>query len=158
MFCIREDNRLYRVSNMSNGEQELVAPLPMRLWTLCCSTDGTLYGIAGNGYLYTVDKTNGQLSLVGSTGRSSVYFRQSMAYDHNTGKIYWSAFNTEIEGHLIEIDPMTGEGIDLGVLQYNADITGMFIPYDPDDPTPMPTPTSNPTPTPTSSPASVSTG
>ena len=155
MFCIREDNRLYRVSNMSNGEQELVAPLPMRLWTLCCSTDGTLYGIAGNGYLYTVDKTNGQLSLVGSTGRSSVYFRQSMAYDHNTGKIYWSAFNTEIEGHLIEIDPMTGEGVDLGVLQYNADITGMFIPYDPDDPddpSQTPAPTSDPTPPPTSTP------
>ncbi len=156
MFGVREDNRLYYVSDMSTGEQTLIGQLNMRVYALCCSTEGRLYGIAANGYLYEIDKQTAQMSVVGSTGVDSVYFRQSMAYDHNTGKAYWCAFNTNIEGHLREVDLENGTSRDLGVMQYNADITGMFIPYDPANPpspspSPTPTPTPSPTPTPTPS-------
>lgn len=85
------------------------------------------------------------------------YQEQSMCFDYNTGKLYWSQFNTVYGNEPMQlylVDTETAQLECLGnITQYGAEILGMFIPYDntevPPEITPAPvTPTPEPTQTP----------
>ena len=61
---------------------------------MACDSEGSLYVIAVDGNLYSVDKETGKSFLVGSTGKQIVsstgnWFRQSATFDSRTGKLYW---------------------------------------------------------------------
>ncbi len=82
---------------------------------LACSTDGQLYAVSGDGSFYAVNKQNGEGTLIGNTGVTADNY-QSMAYDHNTGRLYWASCSTTplllsyytTDSALYEIDIETG--------------------------------------------------
>ena len=67
--------------------------------------EGQLYGIASNSYLYKIDKTNANLSNVGSTGIYPQY-EQSMTFSPDGSVIFWAACNDDINA-LYSVDPST---------------------------------------------------
>ncbi len=128
MFAAREYNRLYYISNMATGGQTLADALNAHVYAICCTTNGRIYGIAGNGSPYSIKKNTGDMTVVGRTGVESVYFRQSIKYDRNAGKAYRHAFNLDIAGRLRKVDLTTDADEALGVLEHTADLAGMFNP------------------------------
>ena len=77
------------------------------------STDGYLYGVAVDGNLYKIDKTNGAETLIGSTGvqildAEGAYFNQSGEIDQKTNTFYWASVNSEGECVLYTVDLATG--------------------------------------------------
>jgi hypothetical protein len=61
----------------------------------------------GTANLYTINKTNGSSTLVGSTGRS-IGYAQSMAFDHNDGTLYW-AESESVYDNWMKINAATGQ-------------------------------------------------
>ncbi len=94
--------------------------------TLNCTPDGTLYGIGEDGNLYTLDKTNGTPTLVGSTGVYPASYSQSAVYSGKTGNLIWSAI-TYTGTHMYSVDLSTGLASRLYSNSSNEQIVGMFI-------------------------------
>lgn len=74
--------------------------------SLSCSSDGTLYMIDINGYLYTVNKSTAALTKVASTGMASPYYTDG-AIDPKTDKYYFFHLPGE------DMDQWTVKTIDL---------------------------------------------
>ncbi|GHT87552.1 hypothetical protein FACS189474_0630 [Bacteroidia bacterium] len=98
------------------------------LYTLAADLSGTLYGVDADGDLVTIDKTTGETTVIGNTGIELSYL-QSMAFDHNSERLFWAMNNSDDDGRLIELDPATGAVTDLGMLGGNAEIVGLHTPY-----------------------------
>ena len=114
-------NNLYIV-DIETGDCYLVGITDEPLVGLACLADGTLVGAGESGIFYRVDKTSGELYYVGDTGYMSSG-TQSMAYDHNTGNLYWAQFTMgsmwmgiPATSALLLVDPEDGSVTDLGVL------------------------------------------
>jgi hypothetical protein len=97
---------------------------------LACSKDGQLFTIDGLGNLVRINKTNAALSMVGSTWIFPEPYLQSMAFDHNTGRLFWSSVNSRLHCRLIELDPVGAAAIDRGRFMWNAQLVGLHTPYD----------------------------
>lgn len=61
---------------------------------LACSANGTLYTIATDGSLYTIDKTTRAATKVGPTGFETGLYLQGMVFDNKTDELYWSGVYT----------------------------------------------------------------
>lgn len=71
--------------NLTNGDVQNVATLAEKFVALACSYDGQLYAIKGDdGYLYKINKTNGDLESIGYTYEEPAEYFQSMEFDHST--------------------------------------------------------------------------
>lgn len=96
---------LYTV-NMSNGKLTEVASINDIFVTLACSTEGQLYGINTTGALYELHVLSGSDSggvmplntadgkyiyanYIMQTPATSVYYAQTMCYDHNNDVLLW---------------------------------------------------------------------
>lgn len=75
---------------------------------MAATPDGSIYCVSSDGDLYTINKSNGRVSLVGATGVFPAMYSQSMAYDGRTGKFLWAAL-TSTDVALYAIDPETAE-------------------------------------------------
>lgn len=85
-----------------------IGELPENMVALTFNRDGKLYTISATGKLYTVDKFSGKATLVGSTGKDIVPFKQSATCDYTTGKIYWAALDADYWAtQIMEVDPAT---------------------------------------------------
>jgi hypothetical protein len=126
------DGLSLKTVNLTTGALTLVAKITGidYLFTLAVDLSGTLYGVDDDGILVTIDKTTGAATVKGSTGIAPNYI-QSMAFDHNTERLFWEMSNTADAGKLIELDPATGVATDLGILGANAEIVGLYTPYSP---------------------------
>lgn len=106
------------------------------LQVLACSKDGTFYGITSSAkdsrlYRFTIGE-NGDLTapvLVGSTGYQANYV-QSMAFDHESGKLYWAQFYRSHfldpgQKNLLEVNTETGAATAVGTMQ--GETTGFYI-------------------------------
>lgn len=118
--------------DLSNGEIKSQISLGEIFCTLACSYDGQLYAIKGDdGYLYKIDKATGNKTEIGYTYEEPEYaYFQTMEFDHNTGKLYWAGNNIYEEGFLAVVDPTTGNSERTGYLYNNAQIVGMYIPFE----------------------------
>ncbi len=109
-----------------------IAPETDDMICLTVGDDGILYALSDEGAFYTVDKNTGQKSLVDYTGVRPSTFRQSMAYDARSGKIYWTAFvqtdQEEFTSMLYEINPESGIATKLGEFDDAQEITCLYIP------------------------------
>jgi hypothetical protein len=109
--------------------------------TFAADLNGRLYAVELSGVLLEVDKTNGNLTIIGDTGIQPNIYVQSMTFDHNTGRLFWAMYTSisyadvfdHYEGKLIELNPETGAVTDLGSIGTNAEIVGLYTIYDPDD-------------------------
>lgn len=93
--------------------------------TLACDNEGVLYTIDyGTGALYTVNKTTAKAAYVGETGYQP-YNQQSMTVDHETDKLYWSAYQGYTgDSNFYEVNKATGELTFLADVEYNGAMVG----------------------------------
>lgn len=88
--------------------------------------DGTIYGVGTNDKLYTVNRVNGACTAVGDLGYD-VAFDQSMAFDYNTGILYWT---NSADQSLYTVDTTTGKATLIGPISgVGATVGSLFIPY-----------------------------
>lgn len=112
--------------------------------TLACDNSGTLYTINyENGKLYTINKTPAEttptygygtyLATCVSTGEAQYWpaaYTQSMTVDHETDKLYWAAYQGYVGvSYFIEMDKTTGEVIGMTQTADNAEMVGLFKPW-----------------------------
>ncbi|MFR3468813.1 MAG: DUF2436 domain-containing protein [Oscillospiraceae bacterium] len=128
---------LYTV-DLVTGEMTEVAEIQLdrsgsSIITLAISADGQAYGICSASepwedpaMLYRIDLETGETELVGSTGLYATYL-QSMAFDHNTGKLYWAQYHTQSNG-LYEVNTQTGAVTLVGQIGGGSEVTALLIP------------------------------
>lgn len=118
--------------DLNDGSSEKIASLSgaSLYLTLACNLKGELFTIADDGNLYSIDKKNGEINVIGATGLMPVNFlNQDMEFDHETNTLYWvavseSAFNAS----LTEVDTQTGTADLVGRFTNNDQIVGLYIP------------------------------
>lgn len=88
--------------------------------------DGRLMAISADGYLYELDKTNGDASMIGETGVTPTLYVQSMTYDARTAKFIW--MSTENAGpRMYAVDPETGAAQLIESLSDNEQAAAIFF-------------------------------
>jgi hypothetical protein len=70
--------------NLADGAKKKVADIEQQLVAMSFTANGILYGIGVDGNLYTVDKTDASLTLIGATGIHPKSSNQSAAIDYET--------------------------------------------------------------------------
>ena len=116
--------------NAADGSYTKVAELKKNVTALACTYFGDLYAMGGDGCLYTMDKTNGDLTLVGNTGiTASTKEAQSMEFDRATGELYWTGLDQNDFTFFCQLNPLTGEVIERKSPADNALIVGLHIPF-----------------------------
>lgn len=129
---------LYAVSNSSSvaaifridietGATEQLAIFRSPLYTLAISMDGTMYSVGLDGNLYTLDMDTWTATPVGHTGFYP-YGWQSMSFDHSDNTLLWAYFNNGM-GKLHQIDLESGTATQIGNLDGNAQLIGMYVPF-----------------------------
>lgn len=116
--------------NLTNGDVQNVATLAEKFVALACSYDGQLYAIKGDdGYLYKINKTNGDLESIGYTFEEPAEYFQSMEFDHSTETLYWAANTIYEEGFLTVVNTADGNSERTGTISENAQVVGLHIPF-----------------------------
>lgn len=97
--------------DVTTGEPTQVSVVQDGLMFLTFSFDkkGTLYAIADDGNLYTVDVATGKATLVGSTGVANLQYGQSATIDAATGRMFWSSMDSSRRSALYEVSTTTGK-------------------------------------------------
>ena len=113
--------------------------------TLACDNDGILYTVNyENGKIYTIDKTPVETTATYgygtyqakciSTGEAKYWpaaYTQSMTVDHATNKLYWAGYQGTVgKSYFMEIDKENGEILSLVNTEDNAEMVGLFKPWD----------------------------
>lgn len=132
-IVINNDKQALATVNLDNGALKLVAPTDRSLSTLAADTKGTLFAIANDGVLYTVDKTSGETTEVGSTGIADIQLYHSMTFDRRSGRLFWAHNGYQSSGELYELNPATGAAQLLGKVMhkgYPSHTVGLYVPYD----------------------------
>ena len=97
------------------------------------SDDGTLYGVATDGNLYTIDKKNGAETKVGPTGLTletsdGRYSLQGGEIDQTTNTFYWDAVDSTGVAALYTVDLATGAATKVSGMPTNDVIVGIVVP------------------------------
>lgn len=112
--------------DLLTGEPTAVAQMGTRLfYTFSFDNDGTLYGIAEDGVLYTVDKGSGKQTEVGATGVMPAN-AQSAAIDRKSGRMFWAAIDTKLKSGLYEVDKSTGKAELIGSFGGTVGFVGLY--------------------------------
>jgi hypothetical protein len=132
------ENRMYGITHVSATESRLVtinfeegAMTPVGnmgryMFTLACNNLGEMYGIDAAGNFCTVNKTTGTTGIIGATGVTP-YRSQSMSFNRK-GRLFWTMFNDNEQGKLLEIHVNTGICYHFGILGNNAEIVMLYDP------------------------------
>lgn len=96
---------------------------------LACSPSGKLYSVNMNDdILYSMDKTTGAATAIGSGIGLALSYAQDMEYDYNNNTLYLAAYIGSGAGGLYVVDTLTGTvSTCLGGFN-NAEVCGMAIP------------------------------
>ena len=100
--------------------------------TFAINQNGEAYCIEyESGNLYRIDLSDGSTTLVGNTGQN-VNYVQSMAFDMNTGELFWAQISSATDNGLYIVNPATAETFLLGHIGggTTAEITGLFMVWD----------------------------
>lgn len=98
------------------------------------NADGQAYCISTDGKLYNVNLSNASTTLKGNTGKSTNN-TQAMAFDRETGELFWSFFkdlnNTDSNNNgLYLVETTNGHVEFLGSIGGGTYITALFTPYE----------------------------
>ncbi len=126
-----ETGNTYTLSIM-NIETGYVTPVVAleRMSFIVCDITGQMYGVRySDGMFCKIDKNNGTVTPVGSTGVLPKYMG-SGAFDFQTGKLYWvtTSKSANEESGLYEIDITTGQASLISIFPNNEQITCLYIP------------------------------
>lgn len=117
--------------DLNTAESKLVADLDRRFFTLACTYEGQLYGISFEGDLCKIDKTNGNVTVVGATGWHPTYY-QSMEFDHSDETLYWAANlmgGTDFDDCIATVDVNTGAAQKVAAVGNSPQIAGLYVPF-----------------------------
>ena len=120
--------------DLYNGTMTVLGEMPVDVSTLAIDDEGNFYSTAyGVSKLYTyrsdVIKT-GKATLVGDLSGYRTTAGSAMAWDHDTGELYWSV-TTKSASTLVKVDPKTGAAAYVATLSFPAN--GLYIAYEPDE-------------------------
>lgn len=92
--------------NTATLEPEVIARFggKFNVVALASAPDGTMYAVSTDGDLYTVNKSNARVSLVGNTGVNVAAYTQAMTWDAKTNTFLWAAV-TSRGSYLYALDP-----------------------------------------------------
>lgn len=117
--------------DLNTAESKLVADLDRRFFTLACTYEGQLYSISFEGDLCKIDKTNGNVTVVGATGWHPTYY-QSMEFDHSDETLYWAANlmgGTDFDDCIATVDINTGAAQKVAAVGNSPQIAGLYVPF-----------------------------
>lgn len=117
--------------DLNTAESKLVADLDRRFFTLACTYEGQLYGISFEGDFCKIDKTNGNVTVVGATGWHPTYC-QSMEFDHSDETLYWAANlmgGTDFDDCIATVDINTGAAQKVAAVGNSPQIAGLYVPF-----------------------------
>lgn len=119
---------LKSVSLTTPSQIEAVGDFSVRLWTLAINGQGQAYGIAyEGGDLYRINLADATTTLVGPTGKE-VWYTQSMAFDLETGALYWAQLSAPNDHGFFQVNTQTGAATALGEIGASgAQLTGLFM-------------------------------
>ena len=135
LYGLARDNAAYatylvRVDTL-NGETTTVGTLSDSYdgpaVAMAVNNEGLVYFVTqGYGFLCTYDVDTQTTENLGLTGCYPAAYNQSMAFDHDTGELYWSAM-TATQFDLMYIDLNTAAALDLGAVDAGSQIVGLHI-------------------------------
>ncbi len=107
---------------------------PMEIFSaIAINSKGVVYGIKeSDGGLYTIDKTTGEQTFIGSTGVTP-YLLQSAAFDRKNDILYWAVRSTGSVAYLATVNTDTGAVRRLAYLPDNEQISCLYIPFKPNE-------------------------
>lgn len=117
--------------DLNTAESKLVADFDRRFFTLACTYEGQLYGISFEGDFCKIDKTNGNVTVVGATGWHPTYY-QSMEFDHSDETLYWAANlmgGTDFDDCIATVDINTGAAQKVAAVGNSPQIAGLYVPF-----------------------------
>lgn len=124
--------------NLEKGETTYVGSIDMIVRTIAADLHGNLFVIAQDGNLYALDAESIETSLVGPTGAGEAYYLQSMAFDHNTERLFWARTSYEANGDIYEVNTSDGSALLLGSTLMKGtegcELVGLYSPYTYADP------------------------
>lgn len=116
----------FGIGHYPSGHVTMIKDLNKELFSaLAVDASGQLWAMTLTGKLYKVDKTSGDVTLIGNTGIVSQY-NTSGAIDPATGIFYYAQSN-DSGGYLYSIDTKTAEATLLMTFPSEEEIGGMFV-------------------------------
>jgi hypothetical protein len=101
-----------------------LAQLDGSLVAVAINPQGQAYGITSGGYLVKIDKSTGDLTLVGATGITPAYM-QTATFDEN-GTLYWAAGFTDGSTGLFTVDLTNGHVTRVVAFSDEEEVVGMY--------------------------------
>lgn len=131
MYYLCHDSQYNMYLKRSNlaipSEVEVVGSFDVKMWTLAINAQGRAYGVSyEGGNLYEIDLNNAATTLVGSTGKE-VWYTQSMAFDLDSGELYWAQFATTDDHGLYQVNTETGAATSIGEIGHGTQLAGLFM-------------------------------
>lgn len=112
------------------GEATTIADVDRNAFAIAANKNGEIYGIWGyTGWLIKIDPKTGRYEQIGKTGFAPAYIN-SLTFDDATGKLYWTANDSEGYSALLEVNTATGAATEICHFKDNASFAGIFaMPY-----------------------------
>ena len=135
MYYLCQDSQYNSYLKRSNlaapSEVEVIGNFNVKLWTLAINGEGQAYGVAyEGGNLYEINLNDASTTLVGPTGKE-VWYTQSMAFDLDTGELYWAQFATTTDHGFYQVNTETGEATLFGEIGAGTQLAGLFMVSEP---------------------------
>ena len=124
-----DSKKLYRMDTNDMEHFTVMGTLDSSIITFAIDANGDAYGITLNtGNLLKVNLNNAGLTLVGSTGVNKISYIQSMAFDYNTGELFWAQCGNNLPDRVYYVDVKTGKAKIIGTLacERGMELTGLF--------------------------------
>ena len=112
---------------LASPVSSLVGTFSISVSALAINSAGEAYCLDENGNFYQVNLTDATTTLVANTGKSTGNYWQSMAFDLNTGELFWSQYYENDIG-LYLVEPATATVHQVGHIgDGNTQFIGMFM-------------------------------
>ncbi len=131
MYYLCQDSQyncyLKRSSITAPSQVEVVGMFSVKIWTLAINAQGQAYGVAyEGGNLHEINLTDASTTVVGPTGKE-VWYTQSMAFDLETGELFWAQFATVSDHGFYQVNTETGAATLIGEIGTGTQLAGLFM-------------------------------
>ena len=131
MYYLCQDSQynsyLKRSSLTSPSEVEVMGMFSVKMWTLAINAQGQAYGVAyDGGNLHEINLNDASTTIVGPTGKE-VWYTQSMAFDLETGELFWAQFAIAADHGFYQVNTATGEATLIGEIGAGTQLAGLFM-------------------------------
>lgn len=130
IYCCSKNDKaegyVFSTMDINTGAKTVIAPMELMV-AMAIDANGKVYGISNDGILYSIDKTNAELTMIGKTGFDDLgMLVQSATIDPATGDFYWAMASANETG-LYKVDTTTGKAELVGHFPNGEHIAGLFV-------------------------------